>query len=86
MSVATEQKTIKKIWRNEKNTKGFANFTPNWNLVFTDGTEAKINLEKYGHLKEKVAENGNYIFVLEDGVTDAGKPWSAVRDVLPGQA
>lgn len=82
MGVSNTVKKINKIWKNLENKKGYPNFQPNWNLVFEDGTEAKIKLSEYGHLCEKVAEGGSYLFTIEDGVTDSGKQWFAIRDIL----
>lgn len=83
MGVSNVQKTIKKIWKNTENTKGFEHFKPNWTLDFEDGTKAKLTLSEHNaaEICGKIAEGRSFLFTLEDGVYN-GKNWVAVRDVL----
>ena len=83
MGVSNKQKTIKTIFKNLENTKGFERFTPNWTLKFTDETKAtlKLNQENASEICGKIAEGRSYLFTLEDGNYN-GKDWVAVRDVL----
>lgn len=84
MAASLQQKTIKKIWKNLSNERGFENFQPHWNLVFTDGTEAKLKLSEPNFVKVStfIEANGAYQFLIDSGTTDSGKTWLAVRDIV----
>ena len=83
MGVKNLQKTIKKIWDNRENPKGFEHHKPHFTYEFEDGMKAKLATSQVGfaEIRAKTQEGGSYLFTIEDGVYE-GKNWYKVCDVL----